>query len=126
MQLHKARLTLEDLSDQLPEGDAAQPDGHLEVLRSRMDKIDTAILHLLNERAVCANVIGGIKVAVGIPIYVPSREAQVIRNVLKLNEGPLPKPAVKRLFERIIDETRSLERHTYQEPTDDDGNVDTE
>ena len=59
--------------------------------------------------------IGSIKKSVGLPVYVPSRETAVIENVMTANRGPLPDTAVRRLFERIIDETRSLERHLYQE-----------
>jgi chorismate mutase len=34
----------------------------------------------------------------------------VLRNVEKANLGPLDQPAMKRLFERVIDEARHLER----------------
>jgi chorismate mutase len=36
---------------------------------------------------------------------------QILRNVVKANAGPLDDAAIRRLFERIIDEARSLERH---------------
>lgn len=84
--------------------------------RVRIDAMDRAIIHLLNERAVCALEIGHIKKHLGIPVYVPSREEEVLQNVMQANPGPLADPAVRRLYERIIDETRSLERGTYQEP----------
>lgn len=83
--------------------------------RDRIDALDRSILLLLNERAVCANAIGHIKKQLGLPVYVPSREQDVLRNVVSSNEGPLSGEAVRRLFERVIDETRSLERHMYQE-----------
>lgn len=82
--------------------------------RDRIDALDRAITHLLNERAVCANKIGHIKKKLGMPVYVPSREEDVLRNVVAGNTGPLPDEAVRRLFERVIDETRSLERQRYQ------------
>lgn len=84
--------------------------------RDRIDAIDRAMLHIMNERVKCANVIGSIKKKLGLPVYVPSREEEVIRNVVAGNEGPLSDAAVRRLFERVIDETRSLERHMYQNP----------
>jgi chorismate mutase len=34
----------------------------------------------------------------------------VLQNVQAWNNGPLDMPAIKRLFERIIDEARHLER----------------
>src|SRR5690625_7711025 len=90
----------------------------MEPWRRRIDEIDRTVLQLLNERAACANEIGAIKNRLGLPIYVPSREEDVLNNVSNANEGPLPREAVRRLFERIIDETRSLERRTYQPPRD--------
>ncbi len=90
----------------------------MEPWRRRIDEIDRTVLQLLNERATCANEIGAIKNRLGLPIYVPSREEDVLNNVSNANEGPLPREAVRRLFERIIDETRSLERRTYQPPRD--------
>lgn len=83
--------------------------------RDRIDALDRAIICLLNERAICANAIGHIKKKIGLPVYVPSREQEVLQNAMISNKGPLPDEAVKRLFERVIDETRSLERHMYQE-----------
>jgi len=46
----------------------------------------------------------------GVAIYQPEREAEVLKNVQGVNRGPLDQPAIKRLFERIIDEARHLER----------------
>lgn len=83
--------------------------------RDRIDAIDLAILKLLSERVSYAHVIGRIKKEAGLPVYVPSREEEVIRNVVSHNPGPLPDEIVRRLFERIIDETRSLERQKFQE-----------
>jgi chorismate mutase len=82
--------------------------------RIRIDAIDAAVVSLLNKRSECANNLGRIKKTLGQPVYVPSRENEVISNVLAHNAGPLTDRAVRRLFERIIDETRSLERHLYQ------------
>ena len=44
------------------------------------------------------------------PIYEPKREEDVFRNVTAHNQGPLTSDAVKSIFERIIDEMRSLQR----------------
>ncbi|GEM_PF-176999 len=84
--------------------------------RERIDIIDRALVQIMNERVKCANVIGAIKKKLGMPVYVPSREEEVLRNVIEGNTGPLSDEAVRRLFERIIDETRSEERHRYQDP----------
>ena len=82
----------------------------LEDLRKRIDLLDESLVRLLNARAACALEIGRVKRELGIPIYQPEREAEVLKNVQGWNNGPLDKPAIKRLFERIIDEARHLER----------------
>jgi chorismate mutase len=78
--------------------------------RKRIDALDVRILDLLNERTKVVEEIGRIKQALGLPIYEPKREDDVFHNVVEHNEGPLPAEAVKRLFERIIDEMRTLQR----------------
>ena len=82
----------------------------LEDLRRRIDLLDESLVKLLNARAACALEIGRLKRESGIPVYQPAREAEVLQNVEKANLGPLDQPAMKRLFERIIDEARHLER----------------
>jgi chorismate mutase len=82
----------------------------LEDLRRRIDLLDESLVKLLNARAACALEIGRLKRESQIPIYQPAREAEVLLNVEKANLGPLDQPAMKRLFERIIDEARHLER----------------
>ncbi len=93
---------------------AAPTEGDLQPLRACIDEIDRKLLLLLNERSHCANTIGHIKKQLGLPVYVPSRELDVLNNVTSANEGPLDSGAVRRVFERIIDETRALERQKYQ------------
>ena len=82
----------------------------LEDLRRRIDLLDESLVKLLNARAACALEIGRLKRELHMPIYQPAREAEVLSNVEKANVGPLDHPAMKRLFERIIDEARHLER----------------
>ncbi len=82
----------------------------LEECRDRIDELDLRILALLNERTKVVEVIGAIKREWNLPIYEPKREDQVFRNVIEHNGGPLPPDAVKRLFERIIDEMRTLQK----------------
>jgi chorismate mutase-like protein len=82
----------------------------LDELRGRIDALDLRLVALLNERAACALEIGRLKEALGLPVYQPSRESEVLANVRAANGGPLDGPAITRLFERIIDEARRLER----------------
>ena len=78
--------------------------------RRRMDEIDKKLVELLNERCKCALEIGHLKQEQKIPLYQPAREKEVLANAEHNNEGPLSHAAIRRLFERIIDEARSAER----------------
>lgn len=80
------------------------------VWRRRIDQIDTQLLGLLNSRSACAVEIGRIKRSLGLPIYSPDREEEILERVMRENPGPLDALAVRRVFERIIDESRRLER----------------
>ena len=82
----------------------------LDELRRNIDAIDTQLVRLLSERAQCALRIGHEKKLAGMDLYQPSREAEVLDHVQQINKGPLNDAAMKRLFERIIDEARRLER----------------
>ena len=82
----------------------------LDDLRKRIDLLDESLVRLLNARAACALEIGRLKRERGMPIYQPTREAEVLAHVQTLNNGPLDDQVIKRLFERIIDEARHLER----------------
>ena len=83
-------------------------------LRDAIDRVDEVIVKLLNQRAKYACEIGEIKAILELPIYVPEREKQVLSHAEEVNAGPLDPSAVRRLFERIIDETRRVEREASQ------------
>jgi chorismate mutase len=78
--------------------------------RRRIDEIDKKLVELLNERSQCALEIGKLKQKAKIPLYQPDRENEVIENAERNNPGPLTDAAIRRLFERIIDEARAAER----------------
>ena len=84
----------------------------IEELRRRIDEIDEQLVRLLNARAECALAVGHEKKIAGLELYQPDREMEVLGHVQAINGGPLDNYAVKRLFERIIDEARRLERLT--------------
>ena len=91
--------------------------------RRRIDEIDKKLVELLNERSRCALEIGKLKQEAKIPLYQPDRENEVLANAERNNPGPLTDAAVRRLFERIIDEARSAERLAMH--SDADGRADT-
>lgn len=83
----------------------------LDELRDDIDRVDEVLVRLLNERARVAVEIGHVKKELGIEVYQPEREKQVLAHVRGVAaEGPLGPDAIARLFERIIDEARRLER----------------
>lgn len=95
------------------ESGAAAKDGiteRLDEFRHRIDRLDEEIVSLLNARATCANEIGWLKGRAGMAIYEPVRERAVLDHVRQVNAGPLESDAIMRVFERIIDESRRLER----------------
>ena len=82
----------------------------LDEIRVSIDDVDRRIVDLLNERTRIVENIGNVKKHSGLPIYEPKREEQVFANILGHNRGPLSPEAVRRIFERIIDEARSIQR----------------
>lgn len=84
----------------------------LDELRRQIDAIDEQLVTLLSARAACALEIGREKKIAGMAVYQPSRETEVLQHVQRVNRGPLDNNAVRRLFERVIDEARRLERST--------------
>ncbi|HEY2646491.1 MAG TPA: chorismate mutase [Candidatus Acidoferrales bacterium] len=86
------------------------PDKNIENWRRKIDEVDRRLVELLNERSRCVVEIGRIKQASGDALYQPDREKQVLDGVVQANPGPLPDAAIRRLFERILDEARSVER----------------
>jgi chorismate mutase len=83
--------------------------------RDQIDALDREILALLNKRTLVVERIGRVKHELQMPIYEPKREDEVFRNITENNDGPLPPEAAKRVFERIIDEMRTVQRLRMQE-----------
>ncbi len=82
----------------------------MEAWRRRIDGIDEQLMRLLNSRSACAVEIGRLKRQLGLPVYSPEREAWILERVERENPGPLDAGAMRRVFERVIDESRRLER----------------
>jgi chorismate mutase len=77
--------------------------------RVKIDALDRQLVELLNRRTRIVEEIGRAKEAAGLPIYEPKREDDVYRNILSHNAGPLAPDALRRIYERVIDEMRSLQ-----------------
>ncbi|MDX1385330.1 MAG: chorismate mutase [Thermoanaerobaculia bacterium] len=100
----------DDPSAAASEEDLGRAEEAIDRLRENIDQVDTVLVKLLNQRAQWALEIGEVKKSVGIPIYQPGREKVVLAAVQEKNEGPMGHGALQRLWERIIDESRRLER----------------
>jgi chorismate mutase-like protein len=87
-----------------------EAEASLEQCRQQIDIVDRQIVALLNERAKIVEVIGDVKQKAAMRVYEPKREELVYANVTASNQGPLPPEAVRRVYERIMDEMRTLQR----------------
>jgi len=79
-------------------------------IRNEIDQLDNELLKIFNRRAELALAIGNLKKELDLPIYDPGREKRIFAKMNAQNPGPLDNNAIKRLFERVIDESRTLER----------------
>jgi chorismate mutase/prephenate dehydratase len=76
----------------------------LSKIRERINAVDEKIQSLINERAQYAQKVGVVKGELGAAVdyYRPEREAEVLRNIVERNEGPLRDEEMLRLFREIM------------------------
>ncbi len=82
----------------------------IDAIRHEIDRLDDELLRIFNARASLALAIGEIKKEKGLAVYDPQREKRIFERMKQANPGPLEDAAIVRLFERVIDESRRLER----------------
>lgn len=82
----------------------------LKKLREGIDEIDEEIVKLLNKRTLHSILIGRVKISMNLPTYNPQREKEVSLRINKFREPPLTKEALERIYERILDESRAIQR----------------
>lgn len=100
----------------------AEAEAALNACRQEIDEIDRRIVELLNARARVVEVVGDTKQKAQMRVYEPKREELVYANITRNNGGPLQADALRRIYERIIDEMRTLQRDrmaTRREPGQD-------
>jgi chorismate mutase len=78
--------------------------------RKKIDEMDRRLVELLSERARAAVEIGRLKRNTNLPIYEPQRERIVFENVQEMNRGPLQGKDLVRIFERIMDVMRNVQK----------------
>jgi len=93
--------------------------------RRKIDDLDRKLAALLNERASAAVEIGRLKRNTNLPIYEPEREKEVVANVQQSNQGPLAARDLARIYERIMDVMRSIQKHEIV-PADSSASRETE
>lgn len=83
-------------------------------IRQRIDAIDRQLVDLINQRAQCAIEVAEVKTAFGgeeeVNFFRPEREAQVMRKVKEINQGPLADEQAARLIREVMSTCLSLEQ----------------
>ena len=82
----------------------------LRKLRDSIDDIDKQVVHLISKRTLLAVLIGRVKRSMNLPTYNPQREKEISERISSYVEEPLRKEAVLRIYERILDESRAIQR----------------
>jgi chorismate mutase len=101
----------------------------IEDWRKKIDELDRKLVALLSERARAAVEIGRLKRDTSLPIYEPDRERSVFENVQQANQGPLPGRDLVRIYERIIDVMRNIQKEeivTGRQPSEAETQIDSE
>lgn len=82
----------------------------LEPLRKKIDKIDSELVALLNERAQLSSAIGEEKIKKNKAIYSPHREKEVLERIKKLNKGPMTEEGFQAIYREIMSSSLALEK----------------
>lgn len=89
----------------------------LDELRRAIDSVDARLLELIQERIRLVLEVGAYKKRRGLAVYDPERERRLLDRLTSLAAPPLEPDTVRRIFERLIDESRRLEqRHSAPKP----------
>jgi len=83
--------------------------------RRKIDKIDSDILKLLNERIMCVINIAAIKKQEGIPVYIAEREEKIIERLFKENNGPIEEANIRNIFSMIFTESRRVQGKHFEQ-----------
>ncbi len=87
-----------------------RPGASLDELRKAINRVDTRLVRLLNERAGLVVEVGDLKRQDGTPIYAPHREAEVLDRVLRLNAGPLEPRTIEGVYKELMSGSFALEQ----------------
>ncbi len=82
----------------------------LELIRKRIDEVDTKLLELLNQRADLVHEVGVVKKEGGLTIYAPEREESLLQGLEQKNKGRLPSTAIRAIYREIMSAALALEK----------------
>ncbi len=82
----------------------------LKKLRDGIDEIDKQVVPLISKRTLHSVLIGRVKRSMNLPTYNPQREKEIADRIGSYVEEPLTKEALLRIYERILDESRAIQR----------------
>lgn len=85
------------------------PQNRVQELRAKIDILNEQILELLNKRATIASEIGKLRSEMGVMLYDPQREANMLQALEQHNNGPFSNETIKALFKEIFRATLALE-----------------
>lgn len=91
-------------------GEKPQDSKALETLRKTIDRLDSRLVKLINERSQAVVEVGKLKRGRNVPIYAPHRERAVLERVLGQNEGPLSNRTIEAVYREIMSGSFSLEQ----------------
>ena len=80
----------------------------IEQLRSEIDNIDGRLLELLNDRATLSLAVRELKAQIGMSLYVPKREASIVKALQDANEGPLYNENIAEIYDTVLRVMRKL------------------
>jgi chorismate mutase/prephenate dehydratase len=78
--------------------------------RKSIDKLDSQIVKLLNERTRHVLAIGEIKLKAGEEIYAPHRENAVLQRIRRMNQGPMRADSLRAIYREIMSSALALEK----------------
>ena len=79
--------------------------------RSKIDAVDTAMLHLMNLRAGFALEVARLKGQNGLSLRTPERERQIVERMQSLNPGPLDAQAIEQIYGTIVGQCIRAQEH---------------
>ena len=87
----------------------------LSKLRNEIDSLDEDLAKLLSKRTYFSMMIGRVKRALNMPAYSPEREREISKRISQSAKEPLKASALQRIYERILDESRAIQKDDIEE-----------